>query len=109
MMPAMNARQILWLIGGCLLGAALVVGLVPVHKQGVSCGSALHKSNQAEIADLTSTFAGVGDTFGDGSIEESCDSTRSILKIPTFALAGIGIVLLCVGTSLNQTKVIGRV
>lgn len=85
----MSAQKVLGLICGLMLAAGLVAGFVPVSSQGANCGSAFHKSDDADVSDLTNTMTGYGST----SAADSCDSLRSVVRIPALALIGVGLVL----------------
>lgn len=113
MMQLMGARRIVALIGSCVLLVSLVIGLIPVHRHGVSCGGALHKSGAAGSAELYNAI--VADASDQalrpgevGQIEDDCDSLRSIVKIPTFALGAVGLVLLGVAISMQPPTRIVR-
>ena len=77
----MNAR-LAATIGAALLLVGLVVGLMPVSRGGVSCGSAYHASGDANVSDLASTLGGGAVT----NTADDCDSLRSILRIPSVVL-----------------------
>lgn len=88
----MKAKHVLSLIGGLLLLAGIVIGLVPVSSNGSSCGS---------------VFSGANPYL----VPASCGDMRSMLNIPVWLLALTGGALLVVaffvhimGTTPTQSE-----
>lgn len=86
-------EQLLLVLGGTLLGVGLVLGLVPVKADGVTCGTALTgQTDDAFVSDLTASMMGKS-TSTDSSCEDSLSGRRAIslgLGLPGLALAGVG-------------------
>ncbi|MEV8638090.1 hypothetical protein AB0395_41205 [Streptosporangium sp. NPDC051023] len=83
------------IVAAVIIGAGALVGLIPVTSEGVNCGSAFVKSNDALVSDLTQSMSGKStDTVS------ACTDLRSLIRIPALvlllggmvALAGAGIV-----------------
>lgn len=92
----MNAKKILGLVSGLLILAGAIVGFVPVSSQGANCGSAFVKSNDAFVSDLTNSMTG----YGSINADDSCDSLRHIIMIPSIVLLAIGLVLMFVAAAM---------
>src|SRR5206468_6288537 len=77
-----DARVVLAFVGIALLAVGLVVGLIPVHASGVSCGSAFRGSNDfAEVEDIKNAMradAGIAPVPEDlSAIQHQCQTSRS--------------------------------
>ncbi|OPG13875.1 hypothetical protein [Microbispora sp. GKU 823] len=77
----MSARTF-GIIALVLLAVGLVVGFMPVSYQGVNCGSAFAASGDALVSDLTEGTR----------VASSCDDARGLLRLPAYALVGVGLV-----------------
>jgi hypothetical protein len=80
-----------WLlaVAGALLAAGVVAGFVPVSAAGVSCGSAFHASDSAQVADYSTALTG----GGVGTAGASCDSKRSTWTVVAWMLLAPGLLL----------------
>ncbi len=77
------------LVGLAVIGLGLLVGLaVPIHAEGVKCGTALRKTNDAYVSDLAGTFAGARG-FTDNAVG-ACDSARNTPKVLVWVIIGLG-------------------
>lgn len=93
-------------VWGILAAAAgivgLVVGLIPLKIEGVSCGPSLGggKSRDANVADITSTLVG---GWGSGTVSDQCQAGASGIAIVAWALIVLAIVLAIVWLiAINQ-------
>jgi hypothetical protein len=84
----MSARRVVMLLGGVMLLAGLVLGLVPLSAGGVSCGSAFEASDDAEVADLGGSYPDVLE--GRSPHEDACDDRRSIFQPIALTLLIVG-------------------
>ncbi|AOZ73308.1 hypothetical protein BK816_08480 [Boudabousia tangfeifanii] len=60
-------------VGVVLVIVAVIIGLIPISYQGVSCGSVLIPSDAAEVHDLTTSFSNVRTDFAG-----QCDQSRTL-------------------------------
>lgn len=91
--------RLLIVIGCVFLAGGVLLGFAPQHVDGVSCGSVLHASNAAQVADLVTSFNGeVGDT------STRCDDRRSAYRPLVLLLLGLGAASL-VGAALVRRPV----
>jgi hypothetical protein len=89
-----NRRKLIW-IGVALLAAGLITGFSPLSARGASCGSAFHESRDAAVADYTRAIEQDQGLLGaDGgsltSVSDSCESLRSVVRIPALVLTVLG-------------------
>ena len=97
-------RQLTWLLGGLLLGIALVLGFMPVKATGIGCGTALTgQSDDAFVSDLTSSMMG---RLTDN--RSACSDAVASRRTVTFALGIPGAVLLLIGAAGLANSAIGR-
>jgi uncharacterized membrane protein len=77
------------LIGLAVVGLGLLIGLaVPIHADGVKCGTALRATDDAYVSDLAGTFAGARG-FTDNAVA-ACDSARNTPKVLVWVIIGLG-------------------
>lgn len=98
---ASTTQRILATIGGTLVGAALVVGLAPLHYQGVSCGVAWHGTSAAEAEDLYHAMTGQS---GQTSVADGCQAARQPLAVGGGALLVLGVGTLIAGSVARPTR-----
>lgn len=89
---AMN-RKLIW-AGLVVLAAGVLAGFLPVRSHGTGCGSAFNASSDAGSADLDAAIrrdrAGLPPGESTGEVAESCDSLRSLVRIPAIVLVAVG-------------------
>lgn len=97
--------------GALLLGVGLLIGFLPVHAAGVSCGSAFVKTDNAFVVDLAKAVR--ADRLGtdlDNPVgtQAACSDARSGRLVPTvvlLVLGGVGLVAgVGMGASLNSRE-----
>lgn len=93
----MRVEHLLLMLGGALLGVGLILGLMPVTAEGVSCGTGVTgASGDAFVSDLTSSM--LGRTGGaDRACADALSSRRAVawgLLIPGAVLTGAGLIVL---------------
>lgn len=90
----MTTRAAVVLAGLALAAAGLVLGLIPQSTAGVSCGSAFHRTDKAETADLTAAIlADNGGPQPGPSVADRCDDATTSRRIPAIVLLVVGGVL----------------
>jgi hypothetical protein len=90
-----TTQRILTTIGLTLTAAALFVGLMPLHYQGTSCGTAWHGTSAAETADWVRVMAGQPGGLSD--VEDGCQAARQPLAVGGGALLILGVGTLIAG------------
>ena len=98
----MNTHKLLGWLTLAFLAVGLLVGLMPLSAQGVSCGSAFRGSNAASVSDLTGSLGG-GAAFGTIGASASCDDKRSTVRLFAVPLMVIGLGV-GVGFALTSPK-----
>lgn len=102
---ASTTQRILATVGGTLVGAALVVGLAPLHYQGVSCGTAWHGTNAAETEDFTRSMTGQSNEAGSlFPVRDGCQAARQPLAVGGGALLVLGVGTLIAGAVAKPTR-----
>ena len=76
-----------------MVAAGLVLGLAPVHRAGVSCGSAFKGSGAGQVQDYTNALTGYGLT----DVSDLCDSATSDRKTIAWVAIAPGALLVLVG------------
>ncbi|MEP9384534.1 hypothetical protein [Nocardioides sp. KR10-350] len=90
------------LFGLVFVVAGLVLGYVPVHVSGVSCGSAFNPSDDAAyVRDLTHAMAGMGVST---DVTDACDSARSNWNMVAILLLVLGGLVLVVGAVVSSIR-----
>lgn len=91
-------KKLLLLLGGALLGAGLILGLVPMKASGTNCGSALFTSNDARVADLTDAMIGLRSRDRADACEDALSGRRAV----ALAVGGPGAVLFLLGIGTSS-------
>lgn len=107
-------RKLIW-AGIITIGVGLIVGFTPVSSHSASCGSAFIRSDDADTADLTHAIQrdsqGLGLPADRGSLSaaaDACDSLRSVVRIPAFALLLVGAGLAVVPYATQQRRALSE-
>lgn len=88
------------LLGGALVIVAAIFMFIPVHSHGVNCGSAVSKSDAANMADIEQSYETAlegGGVTDPSTVQDACDSARSSHQTLALALGVPGLVLLIGG------------
>lgn len=98
------------LVGLAVVSLGLLIGFaMPIHAQGVSCGTALRASDKADTADLFDTFAGNSPRTGTiGGVADACDEARNTPKVITWVIIGVGIIVGLIGIVQHDNEVDAR-
>jgi hypothetical protein len=87
--PTVSAHQLafrlLAVLAVVLIAAAGLIGFLPTSAYGVNCGSAFAPSRDADVADISDTFAGYAPRTGTvGGVADACSDGHSTRR--TFAI-----------------------
>lgn len=86
-------HKLIW-AGIAVLAAGLLTGFLPLRAHGTSCGSAFVASDDATVADLSTAIRrdqqGLPVEGSGTGVSDSCDSMRSLVRIPAIVLLALG-------------------